>query len=236
MDGALDSLRGQAEQVLAVSDATLREAVARLHEILVGHGDLLRSHGEVLLQRSHAATNALVDRAVGAWEKSKKLVDDRDPVALTAVAVAAAAASYGLYAAYRRWRRQSSRAFHGGVDGPKAYMQLIGNTPLVQLHAASRLLGRRIYVKMESMNPGGTGKDRAAKCMLQDALAAQPRVAPPKDMYEGTSGSTGISLACLCNAMGLKLTVVRGALPLPPPPPPRPCPWWSRRRSGPAPL
>ena len=80
---------------------------------------------------------------------------------------------------------------------------------------------------MESMNPGGTGKDRAAKYMLQDAMQSyQKMVSKGKKngkgnkrdndhnsssspvMYEGTSGSTGIALACLCNAMSLKLHVV----------------------------
>lgn len=69
---------------------------------------------------------------------------------------------------------------------------------------------------MESMNPGGTGKDRAAKYMLQEALRnyytnntmIDPSIIAPPEMFEGTSGSTGIALACLCNAMALKLNVV----------------------------
>jgi cysteine synthase len=70
---------------------------------------------------------------------------------------------------------------------------------------------------MECMNPGGTGKDRAAKYMLQDAMRKHKShfsfgtlssIVPPPAMFEGTSGSTGIALACLCNAMSLKLHVV----------------------------
>jgi cysteine synthase len=69
---------------------------------------------------------------------------------------------------------------------------------------------------MESMNPGGTGKDRAAKYMLQEALrnyyanntTIDHSIVEPPEMFEGTSGSTGIALACLCNAMALKLNVV----------------------------
>ena len=78
---------------------------------------------------------------------------------------------------------------------------------------------------MECMNPGGTGKDRAAKYMLVSALkkfyargddissSATCNTIPevtstPPVIFEGTSGSTGIALACLCNAMGLKLHVV----------------------------
>lgn len=52
-----------------------------------------------------------------------------------------------------------------------AYEALIGNTPLIKLQRVSSLLGRSIFVKMESMNPGGTGKDRAALCMIRSAEA-----------------------------------------------------------------
>jgi cysteine synthase A len=104
----------------------------------------------------------------------------------------------------------------------KAYLQLIGNTSLVELTQLSKLTGCRIYAKMECMNPGGTGKDRAAKYMLKEAMQNYDNlpkhhdhdsehngeVSPSPVMFEGTSGSTGIALACLCNAMGLKLHVV----------------------------
>ena len=48
-------------------------------------------------------------------------------------------------------------------ESPKlesAYISLIGNTPLIELKKLSKILNRHIFVKMESMNPGGTGKDR----------------------------------------------------------------------------
>lgn len=60
---------------------------------------------------------------------------------------------------------------------------------------------------MESMNPGGTGKDRAVKYMLEEAKK-NPNFKPGVDIYEGTSGSTGIALAFQCNSLGLKLHVV----------------------------
>jgi cysteine synthase A len=51
-----------------------------------------------------------------------------------------------------------------------AYEQLITDgTPLVPLRHVSKLLGRNIYAKMESLNPGGTGKDRAALSMIRNA-------------------------------------------------------------------
>ena len=63
-----------------------------------------------------------------------------------------------------------------------SYEALIGSTPLVKLTKLSALLGkgREIYVKMECMNPGGTGKDRAALRMIQDAEACGD-LPPPLD-------------------------------------------------------
>lgn len=60
---------------------------------------------------------------------------------------------------------------------------------------------------MECCNPGGSGKDRAAQYMLS-ALRKDPRYRKAIDIVEGTSGSTGISLALQCRAMGCNLTVV----------------------------
>lgn len=59
-----------------------------------------------------------------------------------------------------------------------AYEQIIGQTPLVELSRLSALTGRNILVKMESSNPGGTGKDRAARGMLRAAERAG-RLPPP---------------------------------------------------------
>lgn len=90
-------------------------------------------------------------------------------------------------------------------DNDVSYMKLIGSTPMIELKKLSKRLGCRFYVKMESMNPSGTGKDRAAKHMLLDALKSNNSISK---VVEGTSGSTGIALASLCNAMRLKLFIV----------------------------
>ena len=104
------------------------------------------------------------------------------------------------------------------------YLELIGNTSLVKLHKLSQLTGCDIYVKvssahiivvdsqltcyqMENFNPGGTGKDRAAKRMLLEAMK-DARYHPGCHITEGTSGSTGIALAALCNSLGLQLHIV----------------------------
>ena len=71
---------------------------------------------------------------------------------------------------------------------------------------------------MECLNPGGTGKDRAVKYMLQHALedVFKTHSAHVTDInqrllikvFEGSSGSTGISLAHQCQALGLSLHIV----------------------------
>mmetsp|Transcript_6203 Transcript_6203/g.9062 ORF Transcript_6203/g.9062 Transcript_6203/m.9062 type:complete len:435 (+) Transcript_6203:55-1359(+) len=77
-----------------------------------------------------------------------------------------------------------------------SYDDLIGNTPMICLSNLSSILKRTIYVKMESMNPSGTGKDRAALAMIQAAEQQHPNGLDV--VVEGTSGSTGIALASLC--------------------------------------
>ena len=64
------------------------------------------------------------------------------------------------------------------TDSSSCYEKLIGNTPLVRLDTLSKLLKRSIFVKMESLNPGGTGKDRAAWSMIRAAEKAQ-QLPPP---------------------------------------------------------
>ena len=74
-------------------------------------------------------------------------------------------------------RSSTEEEHHGDVDHSSSitakggYESLIGNTPLMYLPKLSSLLPNnvKIYVKMESMNPGGTGKDRAALSLILDA-------------------------------------------------------------------
>lgn len=131
------------------------------------------------------------------------------------------------------------------------YESMIGNTPMLYLDKLSRILGqgRKIYVKMESSNPGGTGKDRAALFMLRNAEVKGDLPSPyalvgidqeelsstisrqgdSQDeterlfeiirnaiqrsktggiVVEGTSGSTGISLATLAAQRGHGIIIV----------------------------
>ena len=84
-------------------------------------------------------------------------------------------------------------------------LDLIGNTPLVELQALSPP-GRTIYVKLEGQNPTGSIKDRVALAMVEAA-----DLQPGQELLEPTSGNTGISLALVAKLKRLKLTCVMPA-------------------------
>ena len=92
---------------------------------------------------------------------------------LCCVAATATAAVFVLRNCQKNNQRQPPNRFRvdtrNGVN-LTAYEQLILNgTPIIKLQQLSKLLQRQIYVKMESLNPGGTGKDRAALSMIRNA-------------------------------------------------------------------
>ena len=80
-------------------------------------------------------------------------------------------------------------------------------TPQVLIPSLSRATGCLIYAKCEHLNPCGSSKDRVAKNILLQALASG-QLRPGQTVVEGTSGSTGISLARFCGALGLRCLVV----------------------------
>ena len=79
----------------------------------------------------------------------------------------------------------------------------IGNTPLVELSRLAPPGSARILVKLESANPTGSMKDRVARAMIERA-AADGRLRPRDTVVEYTAGTTGISLALVCAALGFK--------------------------------
>ncbi|MFW5815568.1 MAG: cysteine synthase A [Wenzhouxiangella sp.] len=93
------------------------------------------------------------------------------------------------------------------MSTPQDFLQAVGNTPLIRLRGPSELTGCEIYGKCEFMNPGGSVKDRAARYMLQDALAAG-RIEAGGLVVEGTAGNTGIGLTLAGNALGLRTLIV----------------------------
>ncbi|KAJ7162134.1 PALP-domain-containing protein [Mycena filopes] len=86
---------------------------------------------------------------------------------------------------------------------------VIGNTPLVRIQSLSDALGVEILAKAEYLNPGGSVKDRVAVRMIDDA-ERQGLLHPHTGsrIFEGTSGSTGISLAMVARARGYDATIV----------------------------
>ncbi|SLN20900.1 Putative cystathionine beta-synthase [Pseudoruegeria aquimaris] len=84
---------------------------------------------------------------------------------------------------------------------------LIGNTPLIRLKAASEATGCEILGKAEFLNPGQSVKDRPALKIIQDAVA-RGALRPGGTIVEGTAGNTGIGLALVGAAMGFKTVIV----------------------------
>jgi cysteine synthase A len=79
----------------------------------------------------------------------------------------------------------------------------IGNTPLVALTRVVPPGHARVVVKLESANPTGSMKDRVALAMIGSAAAAGT-LAPGDTVVEYTAGTTGISLAFVCAALGYR--------------------------------
>ncbi|AML52571.1 cysteine synthase A [Falsihalocynthiibacter sp. S25ZX9] len=84
---------------------------------------------------------------------------------------------------------------------------LIGNTPLIRLNAASEATGCEILGKAEFLNPGQSVKDRAALYIIRDAIASGA-LKPGGTIVEGTAGNTGIGLALVGSSMGFKTVIV----------------------------
>jgi len=82
--------------------------------------------------------------------------------------------------------------------------ELIGNTPLVKINSLSEETGATILGKCEFMNPTSSVKDRIAFNMINEAMKAG-RINQETTIIEPTSGNTGIGLAAICAAKGLKL-------------------------------
>lgn len=83
----------------------------------------------------------------------------------------------------------------------------VGNTPLVRLRRVVPTSGCRILIKLESANPTGSMKDRMAVEAVR-AAAADGRLGSRGTVVEYTAGTTGVSLAFVCAALGYRLHVV----------------------------
>jgi len=84
---------------------------------------------------------------------------------------------------------------------------LVGNTPLVRINRLAAGCSATIAAKLEFQNPAHSVKDRIAVAMI-DAAQASGRIGPDTIVLEPTSGNTGIGLAMVCAARGIKCAFV----------------------------
>lgn len=86
-------------------------------------------------------------------------------------------------------------------------LDLVGNTPLVELKHIISNPAVTIYAKLEGNNPGGSVKDRAAYGMIKGAMD-RGEIKPGITLIEATSGNTGIALAMIASLFGVPIELV----------------------------
>ncbi|CCD26224.1 cystathionine beta-synthase CYS4 NDAI_0H00500 [Naumovozyma dairenensis CBS 421] len=88
-------------------------------------------------------------------------------------------------------------------------IDLVGNTPLVELKKLPKALGIKptIYAKLELYNPGGSIKDRIAKSMIEEAESTGKISPKTTTLIEPTSGNTGIGLALIAAIKGYRTII-----------------------------
>lgn len=89
----------------------------------------------------------------------------------------------------------------------RSVIELIGNTPLVEMRSLSPRPGIHLYAKLEGQNPTGSVKDRIAKYMIE-AAEARGELKPGDTILEPTSGNTGIGLAMIGRVKGYRVVCV----------------------------
>jgi cysteine synthase B len=89
----------------------------------------------------------------------------------------------------------------------RSVLDLIGNTPVVDVSQLSPNPDVRILAKLESQNPAGSVKDRIAKKMVEEA-EADGTLRPGQQIIEPSSGNTGIALAMIAQIKGYPITIV----------------------------
>jgi cysteine synthase B len=89
----------------------------------------------------------------------------------------------------------------------QSVLELIGNTPLVDVSELSPNPDVRILAKLESQNPFGSVKDRIARLMIEDAERLG-RLSPGQTIVEPSSGNTGIALAAIARIKGYPIKIL----------------------------
>ena len=94
------------------------------------------------------------------------------------------------------------------LNNINSIVELIGNTPLIELNGFKELSSdKRIFVKAEWFNPGGSIKDRAALSMINDGITSK-RLTSNKTIMDSSSGNTAIAYAMIGAALGFKVELV----------------------------
>ena len=93
------------------------------------------------------------------------------------------------------------------VEYSESILELVGNTPLVRLHALTRGIGATVLAKLEQLNPGGSVKDRIALGMVEEAERTGA-LRPGGTIVEPTSGNTGHGLAMVAAIKGYRMIFV----------------------------
>ena len=86
-------------------------------------------------------------------------------------------------------------------------LELVGNTPMVELKRLNPNPGVKLYAKLEGNNPGGSVKDRPARSMIMKAIQ-RGELKPGMKLIEPTSGNTGIALAMIAAVTGFEMHLV----------------------------
>jgi cysteine synthase B len=86
-------------------------------------------------------------------------------------------------------------------------LDLVGNTPMVELSRLQTNPRVKLYGKLEGNNPGGSVKDRPAKSMILKAIE-RGTLKPGMKLVEPTSGNTGIALAMIAAVAGYEMHLV----------------------------
>lgn len=87
-------------------------------------------------------------------------------------------------------------------------LNLVGNTPLVEIKNLFNKENVTIYAKLEGQNPGGSVKDRAAYGMISGAMERGEIIPGQTRIVEATSGNTGIALSMIASIFGIDITLV----------------------------
>ena len=85
-------------------------------------------------------------------------------------------------------------------------LDFIGNTPLVELNVVNPNPQVKLLAKLEGHNPGGSVKDRAALWIIEDAEKLG-LINNETTIYEASGGNTGIALAMIGAAKGIKVVI-----------------------------